>query len=463
MERKITPKVYAAIIATGLMSFCGVLAETAMNITFPTLMKEFSISTNAVQWLTSIYLLLISIVVPLSAVLKKTVKIRKLFVIANLLSLVGLLMDAVAPNFYILLIGRAIQGVGTGIALPLMFNIIMEQVPIDKIGVMMGIGNLITGIAPALGPTLGGVMVSSLNWRWIFYILIPVVCISLILGLWGIEQKSIVEKAKVDLLSLSMIIIFFTSFIYGFSNFSENSFISIQVGGVLLIGILALGVLIWRSNHLATPILNLKLLKKVNFAFPVLAIFLIQMISLGNDFLLPNYVQLVNNRSAFIAGLIFLPAGFVGAIMSPVGGHLLDRFGARRPIISGAVLMIVSLVLFSLLALHMSIGLITGIYVIYMAAMGVTMPSSMTAALQYLDKGESEQGNAIINMVQQFAGAMGTTLVSMIVSLSQTQAHSKGALPTSMGTQHAFILLMIFAVAVLFLLLKSIQKGKVVK
>lgn len=458
MERKITSKVYAAIIATGLMSFCGVLAETAMNITFPTLMKEFNVSTSAVQWLTSIYLLLISIVVPLSAVLKKTVKIRTLFVIANVLSIIGLLMDAMAPNFVILLIGRAVQGVGTGIALPLMFNIILEQVPLEKIGVMMGIGNLITGIAPALGPTLGGVMVSSLNWRWIFYILIPVLIISFVLGIWGIEQKSKIERGKVDLLSLLSIIIFFTSFIYGFSNLGNNSFLSLKVGGVLLIGLLALLGLIWRSNKLSTPILNLKLLKNINFAFPVFAIFLIQMISLGNDFLLPNYVQLVNNGSAFMAGLIFIPAGLVGAIMSPVGGHLLDRFGARKPIIGGAILMIVSLVLFTVLTPKLSIILIVIIYVIYMAAMGVTMPSSMTAALQYLDKSESAQGNAIINTIQQFAGAMGTTLVSTIVSLSQVQAHSKGAIPTSIGTQHAFILLTIFSVIIFGLLVKSIKK-----
>ena len=150
---KIPKHVLAAIFATGILSFSGVIIETSMNIAFPTLMKEFNLATNTVQWLTSIYLLTISIIVPLSANLKAHFKTKKLFITANLLYLSGLIIGACAPNFEFLLLGRIVEGLGTGIALPLMFNIIMEQVPKSRVGVMMGIGNMITGIAPALGPT----------------------------------------------------------------------------------------------------------------------------------------------------------------------------------------------------------------------------------------------------------------------------------------------------------------------
>ncbi len=98
------------------------------------------------------------------------------------------MIDALAPSFGLLLVERVIQGIGTGIALPLMFNIIMEQVPTSKIGFMMGIGNLITGVAPAIGPTFGGIVASKLNWRWVFYSLIPLLIISFVLGEWGITQ-----------------------------------------------------------------------------------------------------------------------------------------------------------------------------------------------------------------------------------------------------------------------------------
>lgn len=132
------------------MSFCGVIVETSMNVTFPILMREFSITTNQVQWMTSIYLLLVAIIVPLSAILKSSYRTKTLFTVANLFFIGGIIIDALAPSFWLLLVGRAIQGIGTGIALPLMFNIIMEQVPTGKIGFMMGIGNLITELPQRL-------------------------------------------------------------------------------------------------------------------------------------------------------------------------------------------------------------------------------------------------------------------------------------------------------------------------
>ena len=162
---QIPPKVFGAIIATGLMSFCGVIIETSMNITFPTLMREFSITTSTVQWMTTIYLLIVAVIIPLSAILKESFTLKKLFGTAITLFICGVIVDMLAPRFGFLLLGRALQGCGTGIALPLMFNIILEQVPPAKTGVMMGFGNLSTGIAPALGPTFGGIVVNSLGWR----------------------------------------------------------------------------------------------------------------------------------------------------------------------------------------------------------------------------------------------------------------------------------------------------------
>ena len=131
-------------------------------------MNEFRITTSTVQWMTSIYLLIVAIIVPLSAVLKQSFTTKSLFLCANLLFIIGALIDDLARNFAFLLMGRAIQGIGTGIALPLMFNIILEQKPQSRIGFMMGLANMITGIALAIGPTFGGIVVSSLVMCWAF-------------------------------------------------------------------------------------------------------------------------------------------------------------------------------------------------------------------------------------------------------------------------------------------------------
>ncbi|MCH3922845.1 MFS transporter [Limosilactobacillus sp.] len=456
-EEKIPKKVVAAIVATGLMSFCGVIVETSMNVTFPILMREFNVTTDTVQWMTSIYLLIVAIIVPLSAVLKSSFKTRTLFTVANLLFITGVVIDALAPSFTFLLLGRAVQGIGTGIALPLMFNIIMEQVPQSKLGVMMGIANLITGIAPAIGPTFGGIIANQLNWRWVFYILMPFLVLSFVLGQWGITQKSALRRERIDLFSMVMIVALFAGLVNGFSNLSSRPFMSLSVGGSLLVGLVGMVGLIWRSLTIEQPVLKLSLLGNHAFAGHVLGFFLTQIVSLGFAFLLPNYIQLVNGNTSMVAGLVVLPAGFAGAIFAPLGGRILDRFGARRPILIGMGLCILSLVTFTLMSRQMSNGLISFVYIFYMAGMGMGMGCVMTSALKEVGPKDSAQGNAIMNTLQQFAGAMGTSVAATIVAASQANSHLSRATATAIGTQHAFILLTIFAVIIFISYYRSVK------
>lgn len=171
-DKKIDLKLILSIVATGIMSFSGVVVETAMNVTFPSLMEEFQIGTSSVQWITTGYLLVLAVIIPTSSYLKKRFRMKSLFMTAIILFIIGTVLAAVTPVFSLLLLGRLIQGVGTGIALPLMFNITMEQVPEEKLGVMMGTASLITAMAPAVGPSLGGFIVNHFGWRMVFIALL---------------------------------------------------------------------------------------------------------------------------------------------------------------------------------------------------------------------------------------------------------------------------------------------------
>lgn len=260
-QEKISAKVLYAIFATGILSFCGVAGETAMNITFPILMKEFEINTATVQWVTTIYLLVVACVVPLSAYLKRSFKMKSIFLVGNLLSVLGVLIDFLAPSFGFVVLGRLVQGMGVGFALPLMFNIILEQVPKRKIGLMMGVGTLITAIAPAIGPTVGGLLTANFGWRSIFLVQFPILLASLVAGLRSIEQISTVKRETLDIMSLLAIIASFLGLILGIHGLSDHAFFSFSVLGWLVIGFLGLVLLVWRSNRLETPIINLAILK----------------------------------------------------------------------------------------------------------------------------------------------------------------------------------------------------------
>ena len=457
LEEKISPKVIRAIIGVGMLSFCGVVVETAMNITFPTLMTEFDINTSTVQWMTTIYLLVVASIVPLSAYLKRSFKTKSIFLTANLLFILGVVIDTIAPSFALLLFGRVIQGTGVGIALPLMFNIILDQVPMSKIGAMMGVGTLITAVAPAAGPTFGGLVSSSLGWRFIFVLLIPLLLISLTLGVTSIEQKNTVAYEKLDVLSMIAILCAFIGLILGINNLAEYDFLSLPVLGSLLIGIIGLGVLIQRSAQLTVPIVNLSVLKNNIFAGHVVAFFLFQIVNLGMSFVIPNYVQLVNHSTSTVAGLLVFPGAFLGACFAPFSGTILDRLGAKKPIIFGASMIIIALCLFSVFGLQLSNLWLTIFYILSMCGTGIAFGNIMTNGQKQVTVNERADANAIFNTLQQFAGAVGTTIVSLIVALSQTDKSVSYSVATAKGSRHAFIVLLILSIIQLIILLRVVD------
>lgn len=440
-SEKIQPRVIGAVLATGLMSLSGVIIETAMNVTFPTLMRQFHVTTGTVQWMTTLYLTIVACIVPISSYLKRRFTMKRLFVTANLLFIAGIIVDGLAPNFPLLLIGRMIQAFGTGIALPLMFNIILEQVPLSRVGLMTGIGTLVTAIGPAVGPTYGGILVTRLSWRYIFWILLPFLIISFLIGLKTIRQTTPTTTEHFDWPSMLGIMVTFGGLVYGFSAISTHSWLSLSVGGPIALGVLGLIYFSYRSLHVQSPVIQLRTLQNRAFSGHLLAFFLTQITSLGLSFILPNYLQLVDRQTAFIAGVIVFPGALVGAAFAPVGGQILDRFGSKRPILLGLGLATVSLLGMTLLARQMSVGVTLAIFVSYMVGIGLSFGNIMTSGLKHLSSDLKADGNALMNALQQFAGAVGTALVSAIIVDSQAMSGLTLAQKTARGSQFALVVL----------------------
>lgn len=460
-NKKINSSLILAILATGLMSFSGVVVETATNITFPTLMKEFSVSTSTVQWMTTGYLLVASIMMPLSAYLKHTFTSKKLFITAALLFIIGLVVDATAPIFPLLILGRVIQGIGAGIALPLMFNIILEQAPASKIGLLMGIGTLITAIAPAIGPTFGGLVVSSLGWRSIFLLLLPVVIFALIIGAISIKQMTAPTHTKLNLGGLILIAIAFIGLIFAFTNLSAIQTAPLNFVIPLIIGIIGLIGFVFQSKHSENPLIDIDVLKNKKYAAHLSAFFLVQIGALGMSFILPNYIQLVDHKTALVAGLIVLPGALLGAVFAPLGGSILDKFGARKPIMIGIVIQIFAMLLYAIFGRSLTSTLILAFYLLFMLGMGLVMGNTMTNGLKQLPTDKNADGNGWFNTVQQFAGAVGTSIASTIVALSQTSGLSENyATKTAIGSQNAFIVLLIFIIIAAVLLNSALKYMK---
>ena len=347
---------------------------------------------------------------------------------------------------------------GVGFALPLMFNIILEQVPSRKIGLMMGVGTLITAVAPAIGPTVGGLLTAHFGWRSIFLVQFPILLASLIAGLRSIEQKSEVKRESLDILSLLATIFLFLGLILGLHGIADHAFFSFSVLGWLLIGILGLAILIWRSTTLENPIINLSILKNRKLTGHIIAFFSFQLSSLAMSFLLPNYVQLVNHSNTTLAALMLLPGAIIGAGFAPFSGIILDKMGARKPILIGASLIVLAQLLFSLFGLSLSNTLILAFYMIFMTGLGVAFGNVMTNGQKQLSLDQRADANAIFNTLQQFAGAVGTTLASLIVAMSQANHKIDFAQATAQGSRNGFMVLFALAIFQLLVLFSVVKK-----
>ena len=459
-ERKLDLKLILSVIAAGLMSFTGVVVETSMNVTFPTLMKQFQINTATVQWITTGYLLVLSLIIPLSSFLKKRFPMKALFIVAISIFIGATVLCMLAPDFGCLLAGRLLQGVGTGIAIPLMFNIVLEQAPYNKMGFMMGIASLVTAEAPAVGPFLGGLIVNTLGWRMIFAFLLPVLLLSLGLGIYAIRQSSKTERRSFDSGAYLFLVLCFVCFIFAINQASHFGWISLPVSSLFILSLLACIGFVWRANRSETPLINIRVFQNRKFTFSVAYLVLIQFICLGISFVLPNYAQIVIGSDALTAGCILLPGCIIGAVLNPFTGKMLDKFGAVLPIGIGSIAAVAAAVLFATQLGGATSAKLTGIYIFFTIAQGFTVGNIMTNGLRNLPEERNADGNAVFSTLQQLAGAMGTSVVSTIIGAAQLQQESNRLQGTLEGSQQAFILLLVLTIGMVFCAACAVLPGE---
>lgn len=440
MEKQtLSLKQIIAIVSAGLFSFCGVLIETATNITFPTLMNEFHVSTSLVQWMTTGNLLVMGILIPISSYLKKRFPTKKLFVFAGILFSIGLIIDIFANKFPLLLIGRLIQGAGVGIALPMMYNIILEESPIHLLGFLMGIGSFVTAAAPAIGPIFGGIMTQYLTWRYIFICVLPVITIASIMGYICIQNGPVNSNEKLDIVSYILIALAFIALILGFSNLNQIFVIPVIVFLYFVVGIACLIVFGYRQSHSQNPLIHFSIFLNHSFVFHTLSIMFLQMTTLGFGLLLPSYVQIVLQQSATKGGIVLLPGAIVGAVLAPIGGFILDKFGAKKPIFIGVVCCLVSTICFLYLFQYLTFELCVCLYFIYSLGIGLVVGNTMTCALGHLSQDLQADGNAILQTLMQLSGGIGTSISATILAFAQQ--NSDLLVGTQNGAFYVFIFL----------------------
>lgn len=410
---------WLAMMALMIGAFVGMLSETSLNIALPQLMQAFHVTNGVIQWLVTGYMLVIGIVLPLSSLLTKWFTTRQLVIFGLVAFIIGAVISAVAPSFAILLTGRMIQGVGTGIVLPLMFTVAMQIFPPQKLGAAMGGCAMVIMLAPAIGPTITGLILGVLSWRWVFWLFIPFLGIALLFAIFELENTNELTKPKIDFLSIFESVIGFSCLVSGVSQAADVGLTSPLVIGLLAVGIIVLAMYAHRQLSLDKPILNLHIFKVPAFRTGAILVMLDFGIILSAMYLLPQYIQSGRLLAVSLTGIIMLPGGIINAAVSAFAGRAYDNIGAKKPAILGFILALIGAGMLACLTPHSSIAYVIAAHVILMIGCPLAMSPSQTYALNAIQGPASADGSTIMNTLQQIVGAISTAVATGLLALGE--------------------------------------------
>lgn len=398
--------------------FVAILNETLLNVALSKIMGDMGIRPSTAQWLTTGYLLVIGVLIPVTAYLIQRFTTRSLFLTAMGLFTAGTFVAAIAPGFAALLAGRILQASGTGLLFPLLTNVVFATVPIEKRGSAMGTIGIVITFAPAIGPTLSGIIIEHFSWRLLFYSVLPIALFVIAFAYWKLRNVTETTNPKIDVLSLLLSTLGFGGIVYGFSSAGEGhggwsgSSVYVPIG----IGVVSLALFTWRQLQLPQPLLDLRTFKYNVFRMSTLIMIIVMMAMFSAMMLLPIYLQNALRYSPLEAGLVMLPGGVVMGIMSPITGRLFDKFGAKWLAVVGLGLIAVSLWQFAFLSLSTSYYTIIIFNTLLMLGISMLMMPVMTNALNELPVKLYPHGTAIISTLQQVAGAVGTALLVAVMT-----------------------------------------------
>lgn len=378
-----------SLISLGLISFLSVLIETSLNVTFKDLIKLYDTNIQKVSLLTSMFLLGITLIMPLSTYLLNKFNTKKLFIFINILFLISLLICVIFNDLNILIFARFLQGLAAGIALPLMFNIVILQAPKQYLGFLIGFCVFLVACAPGLGPIYGGFILKYFEFKDIFLFLIPFMIIAFILGIFHINNLS--NNAKLNIKEYILVILLIISIIL------SARFIYFLPLVVIIIFLLFKA----KSDIL---ILDFK------FLSGAFIVFLMQFFALSYSLILPNYLIGIINLTSFHASKVMLAGSIVAAILAPISGLLSDRFGSAKLVLLGVVFIIISNILFY--NNHDDLFDLSINYLIYASGQGLAMSSIISHIIKLVN--DKTNANAFINTFQQCFGVIGVIVISQV-------------------------------------------------
>ncbi|PLT30523.1 DHA2 family efflux MFS transporter permease subunit [Peribacillus deserti] len=445
--------IFAVMIAGAVAAF---LNQTLINIALPQIMNQMHISAATANWLTTIFMLVNGIVIPVTAYLMNRFTTRQLYLASMGLFAAGTLICGIAPSFSIILIGRVVQAAGAGILFPLITNVIFTLFPPNRRGYAMGIFGIAMNFAPAVGPTLAGWVVQTYSWRVLFFIIFPIAFLNFAAAIFIVKNVTEVGRPKLDILGVILSTIGFGGILYAFTEAGTKGWASMEVAAMFAVSGISLSLFVWRQLRVEAPILEFRIFRYRIFTLTTIINIIVTMAMFSGMILMPIYMQNVRGFSPLMSGLLLLPGGIVMGIMSPITGRLFDKYGAKWLAVIGLGITVITTFGLSRLHTDTSFNYVVTIYTARMLGMSLLMMPIFTAGLNELSLDLNRYGTAMVNTLRMIAGAVGMAFfvsimtnngaqhVKEIIRLQQISPADKGEIAaainqgTVMGVNDAF-------------------------
>lgn len=437
--------------------------ETLLNVALIPIAKEMQVSPAAAQWLVTGYMLVASIMVPVTAFLYLSVKTRVLHLTALAIVLIGSLGCVFATSFPFLLLCRLLQAAGTGMMIPIMMNVIMQIAPVQKLTIYLSLGCAAIAVGPALGPTISGFIVQIFSWRASF--LLIALFIAGLIGASAAVMKNVAELTHphLDILSVILSTCGLAIFLLGISLTPAD----VKTGIILLIaGTVIIVAFAVRQQHLKEPMLNLAPFRNILFDLAMLLAFISMMINFSMNALMPSYLQETFGVTSMMSALILLPGVLLNAGSTLLGGRIMAKHGIKKMLPIGFLVFTLGLLLLSLCKTSAPLLAIVLIYVLLYQGLAFTQAPSQTTALESLPKPLYPHGVSLSNTFMQVAAAVGSSLFGGISSSVQADEILAGitgpvAMADGFGTAlHVAILIGVIGFVLTFILNRKIQQAK---
>lgn len=461
---RIEPHVRRVAIVVILGAIMSVLDTTIVNVALHDLTGDLHASLSSIQWVITGYLLSLAAVIPVTGWAVRRYSARRLYLIALVVFTAGSALCALATSSSELILFRVLQGIGGGMITPIGQMILVKAAgPRNLAKVMSFIGVPIV-LAPVFGPTLGGLLLQTVGWQWIFLINAPVGAVAFVLALRLLphDEAGTSQAGRLDVVGLALAAVGVVGVTYGLSE-SEmaGSLVSSSVLIPVAAGLVLLSLFVLRSRRVAYPLLDLRLFANPAFRAASIVTFCLGAALFGAMILLPLYFQTVRGEDAISTGLLLIPQGLGGGLGMFISGRATERLGAGRTSLIGGLILAAATVPFVLVTQSTPLTVIGAAMLVRGIGVGLAIMPAMTAAFSVLTREQVNDASPQLTVLQRVGGSLGTAIIAVVLQGHIQDAHSQAVVASGFAHTYWWVMgVTVVALAPTFLLTRIERRAR---